>query len=145
MGEKGALREAAKLVTLCVAWYSFSAANNVLGKKIFAVLPYPLTLSMTHQATMAALLGPTLAALKVTPAPHISRRFYFRRIVPLAAGKLIASASSHLSILKVSVSYAHTGEWAYFIGSTEVTREVLAGQAKLKAKVESAPSLVQLP
>ena len=109
MAEKTVFREALKIVTLCLAWYTFSATNNVLGKKIFMVFPYPLTPSMTHYLALAAFLGPTLAVLNVEPSPFISKRFYVRRIVPLAAGKLLASFSSHLSILKVPVSYAHTG------------------------------------
>lgn len=103
-------REAVKIISLCVAWYTFSATNNVLGKKIFMVFPYPMTLSMTHHLALNVLLGPTLAMLSVPPSPYVSTRFYVRRIVPLAMGKLLASFSSHLSILKVPVSYAHTGE-----------------------------------
>lgn len=109
MAEKTVFREALKIVTLCIAWYTFSATNNVLGKKIFMVFPYPLTLSMSHYLALAAFLGPTLAMLNVEPAPYLGTRFYIRRIVPLAAGKLLASFSSHLSILKVPVSYVHTG------------------------------------
>lgn len=111
MAEKSIYREALKIIVLCSAWYTFSATNNVLGKKVFSVFPYPMTLSMVHHLTMALLLGPTLALLKVPPSPYITNRFYFRRLVPLALGKVMASFSSHLSILKVPVSYAHTGRY----------------------------------
>ena len=102
-------RQAVKIVCLCVAWYSFSAANNVLGKQIFNVFPYPMTVCMVQLLAVIAFLGPSLALLDVEPAPHMSRKFYLRRIVPLSFGKLLASLSAHISILKVPVSYAHTG------------------------------------
>lgn len=104
-------REVLKIVVLCLAWYIFSATNNVLGKKVFNIFPYPLTLSMTHHLALCALLGPALTLVKVEPAPYISSKYYIRRIVPLAMGKLLASISSHFSILKVPVSYAHTSEY----------------------------------
>ena len=110
MSKKPLSREAFKIASLCVAWYTFSASNNVLGKRIFMVFPYPLTLSMTHHLALFALMGPALVFLKVPPTPSISRRFYIRRFVPLALGKLLTSFSSHLSILKVPVSYSHTGK-----------------------------------
>ncbi len=112
MADKSIYREALKIVVLCSCWYFFSAMNNVLGKKIFMIFPYPITLSMTHHLALNALLGPTLVLLKVAPSPYISTRFYFRRLVPLAMGKVLASVSSHFSILKVPVSYAHTGKRA---------------------------------
>ena len=104
-------RQAIKIVCLCIAWYSFSSANNVLGKQVFNVFPYPMTLCMAHLLALNAFLGPALAILNVQPAPYMSRKFYLKRVAPLAAGKLFATLSAHLSILKVPVSYAHTGKW----------------------------------
>ena len=106
---KSLTRQAIKIVCLCIAWYSFSSANNVLGKQIFNVFPYPMTVCMVQLLALNAFLGPTLAILNVPAAPHMRRKFYIRRIVPLAAGKLFATLSAHVSILKVPVSYAHTG------------------------------------
>ena len=65
---------------------------------------------MTQLLALNAFLGPSLALLDVDPTPYLSRRFYVRRMVPLAIGKLMATLSGHVSILKVPVSYAHTGE-----------------------------------
>ena len=103
-------REAIKIVFLCVCWYSCSAGNNVTLKKILQVFPYPMTISMVHVLTLTCLLGPILAILNVEPTPHLQRRFYLKRILPLAFGKVMASISSHISILRVPVSYAHTGK-----------------------------------
>ncbi len=103
-------REALRIICLCVSWYSFSSANGVLGKQIFNEFPYPMTLCMSQLLALNAFLGPSLSLLNVEPSPYISRRFLVRRLLPLALGKLLATLSAHLSILKVPVSYAHTGE-----------------------------------
>ena len=109
MGEKTLLRQTVKIVFLCVCWYSISAANNVLIKQIFQVFPHPMTVTMVHLLAVCAFLGPTLTVLNVEPTPYVSRRFFLRIMVPLAIGKLFASLSGHVSILKVPLSYAHTG------------------------------------
>ena len=108
-GEKTLFRQALKIVFLCVCWYSISAANNVLIKQIFQVFPHPMTVTMVHLLAVCAFLGPTLTVLNVEPTPYVSRRFFLRIMVPLAIGKLFASLSGHVSILKVPLSYAHTG------------------------------------
>ena len=109
MGEKTFVRQATKIVFLCVCWYTISATNNVIIKKIFQVFPHPMTVTMVHLLAVCAFLGPTLTVLNVEPTPYVSRRFFLRIMVPLAIGKLFASLSGHVSILKVPLSYAHTG------------------------------------
>lgn len=118
MTDKSFKRQAIKIVFLCACWYTFSSANGVLGKQILSVFPYPTTLSMVHFLSSSCYLGPALALLNVEPTPHLTRKFYVRRIVPLAAGKLIASISAHISIWKVPVSYAHTGTLCVVFWST---------------------------
>ena len=110
MAAKSLGREALKIVFLCACWYASSSGNNITLKRILQVFPYPLTISMIHVLTLTSFLGPILALLNVEPTPHLPRRFYVKRIVPLAVGKVFASVSSHISILRVPVSYAHTGE-----------------------------------
>ena len=109
--QKSYLHQALKIVTLCALWYTFSAGNNVLGKQILSAFPYPTTLSMVHLLALNCFLGPALAVLGVEQTPHLSRRYYLRRMVPLALGKLFASISAHISIWRVPVSYAHTGTY----------------------------------
>ena len=173
MGRKPSfLYQAVKVVSLCILWYTFSAGNNIVGKKILNEFPYPMTLSMVnsrvsygysrrvsqpyskqwwekmfsflvrgmklascrqtissvlkiisvvdivhpfvsvsqvHLIAINCFLGPSLKLLDVTDTPHITRKYYIRRILPLALGKLFASVSSHVSIWRVPVSYAHTG------------------------------------
>ena len=108
MADKSKSRKALKIFLLCLAWYSFSTSNNILGKKIFYVFPYPVTICMAQLFVLNAFLGPSLTLLGVERAPHISRKFYIRRLIPLSIGKLFAVVSAHISILKVPVSYAHT-------------------------------------
>ena len=68
--------------------------------------------SQVHLIAINCFLGPILTLLDVKGAPHITRKYYVRRILPLALGKLFASVSSHISIWRVPVSYAHTGKCA---------------------------------
>ncbi|CAI8000398.1 Solute carrier family 35 member E1 homolog [Geodia barretti] len=103
------LYQAVKVVSLCILWYAFSSGNNIVGKKILNEFPYPMTLSMVHLIAINCFLGPSLNLLDVTDTPHITRKYYIRRILPLALGKLFAGVSSHISIWRVPVSYAHTG------------------------------------
>jgi solute carrier family 35 protein E1 len=110
MGDQVFLYKALKIVSLCVLWYTFSSGNNIVGKKILSEFPYPMTLSMVHLIAINCFLGPSLTLLDVKSTPHITRKYYIRRILPLALGKIFASVSSHISIWKVPVSYAHTGE-----------------------------------
>lgn len=70
--------------------------------------PYPVTMTMVQLASAAIYLGPILKLLSVPPVGEISQRYYLVMIIPLAFGKFISSLSSHISIWKVSVSYAHT-------------------------------------
>ena len=50
LGEMGGkysfLYQAAKVASLCLLWYAFSSASNIVGKQILNEFPYPMTLSM---------------------------------------------------------------------------------------------------
>ncbi|KAL5486649.1 hypothetical protein EMCRGX_G019157 [Ephydatia muelleri] len=130
---------ALKIVALCVTWYLLSAANNVIGKQILTVFPYPVTLSMVNLAGLAFGLGPSLSALQVAPAPHISRKVYTRRIIPLALGKVLASVAAHVSVWKVSVSYAHTVKASMPLFTVLLSAVVLNETYPLKVYLSLAP------
>lgn len=99
---------ALKLVIICIMWYISSAGGNVIGKLVLNEFPYPMTMSMVQLTSAAVYLGPVLALLGVPKSGEISRPYFRTMIIPLAFGKFVSSVSSHISIWKVSVSYAHT-------------------------------------
>lgn len=105
----GPYRDTIKIVFLCVIWFCFSSATNIVGKQILTVFPYPTTLTMVQLMVINCFLGPSLTLLNVKESPHVSRRHFMRRIAPLGVGKIMASVSAYISILKVPVSYSHTG------------------------------------
>lgn len=66
--------------------------------------------SMIHMIVLMLLLIPFLSYLNVPPTPDVTRKFYTKRLVPLAIGKLLGAIFTHFSIWKVPISYAHTSK-----------------------------------
>ena len=104
-----------KLVLVCVMWYICSSGGNVIGKLVLNEFPYPMTMSMVQLSSAALYLGPILTLLGVPKTGEISQRYFLTMIIPLAFGKFVSSVSSHISIWKVSVSYAHTGKHFFLL------------------------------
>ncbi|ETN61019.1 Solute carrier family 35 member E1 [Anopheles darlingi] len=101
-------RQTLTVVFLCVVWYVVSSSNNVIGKMILNVFPYPMTVTMIQLTSITVYSGPFFNLWGVRKYVDISWRYYMKFIVPLALGKFLASVTSHISIWKVPVSYAHT-------------------------------------
>lgn len=97
-----------KVTIMCILWYALSSTNNVIGKKVLRSHPYPLTLSVFHMAANAFFMYPVLMLVGLQTRFHFSRHMLWRFIIPLGFGKLLGSVASHVSIWRVSVSYAHT-------------------------------------
>jgi len=93
---------------LCLVWYSVSASSNVVGKLFLRDFPYPTTRTIVQLLSTVAFLVPTLRLLDIPKPKAFSNRYYVKFIIPLAVGKFVALALSHVSIWKVPVSYAHT-------------------------------------
>ena len=109
MEEPSSWRFAVKVMSLCAVWFTISAVNNIVGKTILTEFPYPMTISFIQLISIVVLSFPTLWILRVPKSPRIERSYFWKMIVPLAFGKAVSSIASHLSVLKVSLSYAHTG------------------------------------
>lgn len=98
------------VVALCLVWYIVSSTNNVIGKMVLSTFPYPMTVTMVQLTSITLYSGPFFNLWGVRKYADISWNYYFKLIIPLALGKFFASVTSHISIWKVPVSYAHTGE-----------------------------------
>lgn len=109
--DKTATRQMMTITILCILWYVVSSSNNVIGKMILSEFPYPMTVTMVQLTSITVYSGPFFNLWGVRKYVDISWRYYFKFIVPLALGKFLASVTSHISIWKVSVSYAHTGKY----------------------------------
>jgi solute carrier family 35 protein E1 len=104
-----------------MGWYTVSATNNVVGKMLLNDFPYPVTVTMIQLLSITMYLPPILRLQKCSGSAsdsisnsystrHISWGYWWKMILPLGFGKFFASVSSHISIWKVPVSYAHTGK-----------------------------------
>jgi solute carrier family 35 protein E1 len=112
MGEQQ-LRETLSVVGLCLLWYVISSSNNVVGKMLLNEFPYPMTVTMVQLLSITVYSGPFFNLWGVRRFANISWPYYMKIMVPLAFGKFMASVFTHVSLWKVPVSYAHTGELQY--------------------------------
>lgn len=110
MVENTSRRQVFSVVFLCVIWYIVSSSNNVIGKMVLNEFPFPLTVTIVQLTSIACYSGPFFNLWGVRKYVDIPWKYYFKYIVPLALGKFFASVSSHISIWRVPVSYAHTGK-----------------------------------
>ncbi|XP_023215333.1 solute carrier family 35 member E1 homolog isoform X2 [Centruroides sculpturatus] len=109
MADGGTFKEICHVIVLCVIWYAVSSGNGVIGKTVLNDLPYPMTVTMVQLLTVTVGCGPMIALTGIqTHHVSITWNHYIKFIVPLACAKFFSSVSSHISIWKVPVSYAHT-------------------------------------
>ena len=98
------------VLALCLIWYIISSSNNVIGKMVLSTFPYPMTVTMVQLTSITLYSGPFFNLWGIRKYSDISWNYYMKLIIPLALGKFFSSVTSHISIWKVPVSYAHTGK-----------------------------------
>ncbi|XP_070562537.1 solute carrier family 35 member E1-like [Ptychodera flava] len=136
------LQEFCRIVGLCTVWYASSAGQNVIGKKVLNYFPYPITITMSHMFSLAVYLGPVLKAWNIPIGPSIEKKYFWSVIIPLAAGKFYSSVSSHFSIWKMSVSYAHTVKAMMPIFTVTLSRIILKEKQTTKVYLSLVPIIL---
>ncbi|XP_064476376.1 solute carrier family 35 member E1 homolog [Ornithodoros turicata] len=101
-------KEILQVVVLCAMWYAISSGNNVVGKVVLNNFPYPLTVTVVQLFSISVYSGPAFAVWGIRPYLDLDWNTYIKCIIPLAFGKLFSIVTSHISLWKVPVSYAHT-------------------------------------
>ena len=109
MADSSGYSRGIKVTILCMLWFCLSSSNNVIIKRFLGLYPYPITVSLSHMTCTAFLMYPILLGFGVRTTVDIPMLKFYLMLVPLGIGKLLVSTSSHMSIWRVPVSYAHTG------------------------------------
>ncbi|XP_008558962.1 solute carrier family 35 member E1 homolog [Microplitis demolitor] len=135
-------QDIAKVVFLCVLWYIISSTNNVVGKILLLEFPYPLTVTMVQLTSITILSDPFFRFWGIRKTSEISWNYYFRLLVPLALGKLLANVLSHISIWKVPVSYAHTVKATMPFFTVVLSRLILREQQTFDIYLSLVPIVV---
>ncbi|XP_034119187.1 solute carrier family 35 member E1 homolog [Drosophila sulfurigaster albostrigata] len=107
-GKRTGSRHVVVVILMCLFWYIISSSNNVIGKMVLNEFPFPMTVTLVQLCSITLYSGPFFNLWRIRKYQEIPRAYYMRLIVPLAIGKLLASVTSHISLWKVPVSYAHT-------------------------------------
>ena len=100
-----------KVILLCSAWYLVSSTNGIIGKILLTDFPYPLTVTAVQLISTVLYSIPLLKFWypNIRTFSSVSWKYYKMFVLPLAVGKSFASLSGMVSIWKVPLSYAHTG------------------------------------
>jgi solute carrier family 35 protein E1 len=135
-------KEILQVVLLCFIWYSVSSGNGVILKTILNDFPYPLTVTMVQLLTATVFSGPLFSLWGIRTAVDINRTYYWKLIIPLAFGKFFSSLSSHISILKVPVSYAHTVKATMPLFTVILSRIIIGEKQTLKVYFSLVPIII---
>lgn len=135
-------KEIFQVVFLCFVWYLVSSGNGVILKTILNDFPYPMTVTMVQLQTATLFSGPLFALWGIRTAVDINRTYYWKLIVPLAFGKFFSSLSSHVSIWKVPVSYAHTVKATMPLFTVILSRIIIGEKQTLKVYFSLLPIII---
>lgn len=75
---------------------------------VLSEFPFPTSVTMVQLLSITVYSGPFFNLFHIRKYADMNWKYYFTFIIPLAFGKFLSSVSSHISIWKVSISYAHT-------------------------------------
>ncbi|CAF2987525.1 unnamed protein product [Rotaria socialis] len=136
--------EGLQIVTLCFVWYGVSAVGNVIVKELLNEFPFPLTVTLVQLFSVWILSIPLLHFLKVPPPEflHQNRIYYLKVIIPLSVGKFLAQLSSHVSLWKVPVSYAHTVKATMPLFTVLLSRLILREKQSLPVYFSLIPIII---
>ncbi|GFY60795.1 solute carrier family 35 member E1 homolog [Trichonephila inaurata madagascariensis] len=142
MASDSQAREILYVVVLCFIWYGVSSGNGVILKTVLNDFPYPITVTMVQLLTATLLSGPLFSLWGIRTVVDINRTYYWKLIVPLAFGKFFASVSSHVSIWKVPVSYAHTVKATMPLFTVILSRIILHEKQTTKVYLSLIPIVI---
>jgi solute carrier family 35 protein E1 len=106
-GQKSGLSKSVRIFVLCLVWYSASSASNVINKTVLNDFPYAVTVSLAQYIVTLLCVTPLIRIWKLPRVSFTSHMLKWT-IIPLSFGKFFSLATSHFSISKVPVSFAHT-------------------------------------
>ncbi|KAK3930830.1 Solute carrier family 35 member E1-like protein [Frankliniella fusca] len=135
-------RETLTVLGLCLLLYIVSSSNNVIGKMLLNDFPFPMTVTMVQLTSISLYSGPFFRLCGVRRFVDISWRYYFRIIVPLALGKFLASVLNHVSLWKISVSYAHTVKATMPLFTVILSRIIMGEKQTGKVYMSLVPIIV---
>jgi solute carrier family 35 protein E1 len=138
------LFECLEISFLCLVWYSSSAADNVIVKELLSEFPFPLTVTLVQLLSIWILCIPLIRLWKV-PSPdylYQNRIYYFKIIIPLAVGKFLAQLSSHVSLWKVPISYAHSIKATMPLFTVILSRIILWEKQTLPVYISLIPIII---
>ncbi|VAH58529.1 unnamed protein product [Triticum turgidum subsp. durum] len=97
-----------ELGAMIVAWYLLNIYFNIYNKQVLQVLPLPLPYTITaFQLAFGSLVIFFMWAAKLHPVPKLSAA-QLAKIAPLAAGHMLGTVFTNMSLGKVAVSFTHT-------------------------------------
>ncbi|CAF0749761.1 unnamed protein product [Didymodactylos carnosus] len=136
--------EVLQIISLCIVWYSVSAFGNVIVKALLNEFPFPLTVTLVQLLSVWLYSIPLLKLWHVPPPNYLyqNRIYYFKVIIPLSIGKFLAQFSSHVSIWKVPVSYAHTVKATMPFFTVVLSRIILREKQSLSIYMSLIPIIV---
>ncbi|KAG8053202.1 hypothetical protein GUJ93_ZPchr0001g29656 [Zizania palustris] len=102
----GGLAETAQLGAMIAAWYLLNIYFNIYNKQVLQALPFPYTIT-AFQLGFGSVLIFLMWATKLHPPPRITPA-QLAKIAPLAAGHMLGTVFTNMSLGKVAVSFTHT-------------------------------------